>query len=136
MDDHRLRDRPRARGDYMGCSSASRGAVQLTTNGTVRIAVIGGGHMANDVHLPLLASLAESNRVITQVSHQRRSAPLISMMRQKCLDRGAITHAVCEFYKYAPSPHLKAYDHVLDDCIHAIDTVRSICDGDVVHIYS
>ena len=106
----------------------------------VRVAMIGAGGMANNVHYPSLASfpdvqfagicdldesrLAEKHGVITQVSHQRRSAPILVKMREECLKRGPITHAVCEFYKCEPEPHYTARDHMMDDCTHAIDTVR------------
>mgnify|MGYP001490089654 FL=1 len=42
----------------------------------------------------MLAFLAEEKGVITQVSHQRRSSPLLKKMREACLERGTITHAV------------------------------------------
>ena len=47
----------------------------------------------------MLAALAEEKGVITQVSHQRRSSPLLKKMREACVGRGPITHAVCEFFK-------------------------------------
>ena len=113
----------------------------------VRVAMIGAGGMANNVHYPSLASfpdvrfagicdldesrLAEKHGVITQVSHQRRSAPILVKMREECLKRGPITHAVCEFYKCEPEPHYTARDHMMDDCTHAIDTVRWMCGGEV-----
>jgi len=84
----------------------------------------------------MLAGLAEAKRVITQVSHQRRSCPLLVRMREECLARGPITHAVCEFYKCAISPSMGARDHMLDDCVHAIDTVRWMCGGKVEGIDS
>lgn len=83
-----------------------------------------------------LAALAEEHHSITQVSHQRRSSPLLRKVRGECLARGPITHAVCEFYKWAPSPMLGARDHMLDDGVHAIDTLRWICDGEVEGIES
>jgi predicted dehydrogenase len=84
----------------------------------------------------VLAYLAEEKGVITQVSHQRRSSPLLVKMRQECLARGPIVHAVCEFYKYDPRPYLAARDRMMDDGTHAIDTVRWICGGEVVGIES
>src|SRR4051794_529075 len=62
-----------------------------------------------------LAHLAAEKGVITQVSHQRRTCPLLVRMREECLARGPIVHAVCEFYKCAPQPYLEARDHMLDD---------------------
>lgn len=84
----------------------------------------------------MLAHLAERQGVITQVGHQRRSAPLLTMLRAECLKRGPISHAVCEFYKNSPAPMLGARDHMLDDCTHAIDTIRWLCGGEVTAIES
>ena len=84
----------------------------------------------------MLAHVAAQKGVITQVGHQRRSCPLLVTLRRKCLDRGPITHAVCEFFKCAPASFMDARDHMLDDCTHAIDTVRWICGGEVVAIES
>jgi virulence factor len=84
----------------------------------------------------ILAYLASEHKAITQVSHQRRSSPLLEMTRARCLERGPIVHAVCEFYKCAPEPMLGARDHMMDDGVHAIDTLRWMCGGDVVEIDS
>jgi predicted dehydrogenase len=84
----------------------------------------------------VLAHLAEAKGVITQVSHQRRTCPLLVRLRQACSERGPITHAVCEFYKAGPSPYLAARDHMMDDCTHAIDTVRWMCGGEVTGVES
>jgi predicted dehydrogenase len=77
----------------------------------------------------MLAHLAEQKGVITQVSHQRRTSPLLVTLRDALLDRGPIVHAVCEFYKHGPSPMIGARDHMMDDTTHAIDTVRWMCGG-------
>jgi virulence factor len=84
----------------------------------------------------MLAYLADEHKAITQVSHQRRSSPLLEMTRAKCLERGPIVHAVCEFYKCAPESMLGARDHMMDDGVHAIDTLRWMCGGDVVAVDS
>lgn len=84
----------------------------------------------------MLAHLADEKGLITQVSHQRRTSPLLVKLRQACLQKGPIVHAVCEFYKCAPTPYMDARDHMLDDCTHAIDTVRWMCGGEVVAIES
>lgn len=84
----------------------------------------------------MLAHLAARHGLITQVSHQRRSSPLLAKMRQECLKRGPITHAVCEFFKCAPEPTTGPRDHMMDDCTHSIDTVRWMCGGEVVGIES
>lgn len=84
----------------------------------------------------MLAELAERNTLITQVGHQRRSSPLLKKMHAACLERGPISHAVCEFYKYSISPTYGPRDHMMDDCVHAIDTVRWMCGGEVIDIDS
>ena len=81
-----------------------------------------------------LATLAEQNGCITQVSFQRRICPLAVMLRHECLKRGPITHAVCEFYKCAPSPVFACRDHMMDDGVHAIDTLRWMCGGEISRI--
>lgn len=84
----------------------------------------------------MLATLAEKKGVITQVSHQRRSSPLLRKMREACLERGPITHAVCEFFKSNIAPSYGPRDHMMDDCTHSIDTLRWMCGGEVVEIES
>lgn len=82
----------------------------------------------------LLAYAAEKNHCITQVSFQRRACPLLVKLRDECLKRGPITHAVCEFYKCEIKPFVCARDHMMDDGVHAIDTLRWICGGEVIDI--
>ena len=81
-----------------------------------------------------LAYLAEKNGCITQVSFQRRSCPMVVKLREECLKRGPIVHAVCKFYKNSISPFLGGRDHMYDDGVHAIDTLRWLCGGEVVKI--
>lgn len=83
-----------------------------------------------------LAYMAGKNDCITQVSFQRRTCPMVVKLREECLKRGPIFHAICEFYKCSISPFLGARDHMMDDCVHAIDTVRWMCDGEVVNVRS
>jgi predicted dehydrogenase len=84
----------------------------------------------------VLAHLAQKHGCITQVSFQRRSCPMVVKLRDECLKRGPITHAVCRFYKQDIQPFLQARDHMLDDGVHAIDTLRWMCGGEVVKIHS
>jgi len=70
------------------------------------------------------------------VSFQRRSTPLVTMLRDECLKRGPVVHAVCRFYKCAMAPFLGARDHMMDDGVHAIDTLRWICGGEVSRVDS
>lgn len=83
-----------------------------------------------------LAYLAEQKGCITQVSFQRRSTPMVTMLRNECLTRGPITHAVCTFYKCNPGPNTSASGYMLDDGVHAIDTLRWMCAGEVVNVQS
>jgi virulence factor len=84
----------------------------------------------------MLADLAAKRGCITQVSFQRRSCPLLVRLRDECRRRGPIVHAVCRFYKYQLAPMYGARDHMLDDGVHAIDTLRWLGGGEVVKIHS
>ncbi len=84
----------------------------------------------------VLAHLAARHGNITQVGHQRRSAPLLRLLRDECAKRGPIVHAVCEFFKYRIEPDLSSRGHMMDDCVHSIDTVRWMCGGEVVGVES
>lgn len=83
-----------------------------------------------------LAYLAAKNSCITQVSHQRRSSPLLQKMRDECLKKGSLTHAFVEFNKCDIRPMFGARDRMLDDFTHSVDTARWICGGEVVRIES
>lgn len=83
-----------------------------------------------------LAWLAEQKGCITQVSFQRRASPLAVQLRDACLQRGAIVHAQCSFFKCEIQPYLHARDRMLDDGVHAIDTLRWLCGGEVVEVQS
>jgi virulence factor len=83
-----------------------------------------------------LAYLAEANNCITQVGFQRRASPLLRHAQAALADRGPTTHAICSFYKCQPDPMLGARDHMMDDGVHAIDTLRAVCGGEVVDIHS
>ena len=83
-----------------------------------------------------LAHLAEQNKLVTQVSHQRRSAPIMAQVRNRLIARGPIVHGVVEFLKYAPPPTYGARDKMMDDGTHAVDTARWICGGEVVRVES
>lgn len=83
----------------------------------------------------MLAHLAAKHDCLTQVSFQRRTTPMVVKLRNECLARGPIVHAVCRFYKYAITPFVGARDHMLDDGVHAIDTLRWLCGGEVTKIH-
>jgi virulence factor len=71
-----------------------------------------------------LAYLAEKKGCLTQASFQRRSCPMVVQLRDACVQRGPIVH------------YGDARDHMMDDGVHAIDTLRWICGGEVVRIES
>lgn len=83
-----------------------------------------------------LLHLAQEHGCITQVGLQRRTCPLAVELRAQCLQRGPIVHAVCTFYKAQTAHYLGARDHMMDDGVHAIDTLRWMCGGDVVQVQS
>jgi predicted dehydrogenase len=84
----------------------------------------------------ILAALAKESGSITQVGFQRRTTPISVALRNTCLERGPIQHAVVRFYKNDPVPFSGAIDHMLDDGTHAIDTLRWLCGGEVIDIQS
>jgi virulence factor len=83
-----------------------------------------------------LAHLADKHGCITQVSFQRRTCPMVVKLHDECLKRGPISQAVCTFYKCSPQAFLGARDHMMDDSVHAIDTLRWLCGGEVTAIQS
>jgi predicted dehydrogenase len=83
-----------------------------------------------------LAHLADQHGCITQVSFQRRTCPMVVLLRDECLKRGPIVHAECSFFKSEMRPYLHARDHMMDDGVHAIDTLRWMCGGEVVEVQS
>ena len=83
-----------------------------------------------------LAHLAAVGKLVTQVSHQRRSAPILQQVKARLLEKGPVIHGVVEFFKCDITPMLGARDRMMDDGTHAIDTARWICGGEVVRIES
>lgn len=83
-----------------------------------------------------LAYLAQEKGCITQVSFHRRACPMVVHLREECLKRGSIVHAECAFFKCAIGPCLYACDHMMGDGVHAIDTLRWMCGGEVVDVRS
>jgi len=84
----------------------------------------------------MLAEYARQAGVITQVAFQRRSSPLFRKMHAECLKRGPITHGVCQFYKCELNTWPDAHSRAMSDTVHAIDTLRWICGGEVVDVDS
>lgn len=83
-----------------------------------------------------LQVVAQRNGCVTTVAFQRRTTPSVMKLREKCLERGPITHAMVRFYKCAIKDFLGARDHMMDDTVHAIDTLRWACGAEAKHIHS
>ncbi|MCL2320093.1 MAG: Gfo/Idh/MocA family oxidoreductase [Treponema sp.] len=83
-----------------------------------------------------LAAVAKRKGLVTQVSLQRRYTPMVTRLRDECLKRGPITHAVCKFYKNEIKDMLGSRDHMMDDSVHAIDTLRWMAGSEVVKVES
>jgi virulence factor len=81
-----------------------------------------------------LARLAREHGCITQVGFQRRTSPLLERMLAAVREHGDVVHAVCRFYKNDIRPMEIARDHLMDDGVHAIDTLRHLCGGEVVAV--
>ena len=84
----------------------------------------------------MLAHLAEEHDCITQVSFQRRSAPIATKMLQEVRRKGQIIHGVCRFYKFLPSSWIDGIGHPMNDGTHAVDTLRRICGGNPSRVSS
>jgi len=83
-----------------------------------------------------LAHLAQSKGLITQVSHQRRTSPILQQVKARLNEKGPVIHGVVEFFKCDITPMLIARDRMMDDGTHAVDTARWICGGEVVKVES
>lgn len=84
-----------------------------------------------------LTAMASDHGCVTQVSLQRRYTPMVVKLREECLKRGDITHALCKFYKCEVGRSVwGARDHMMDDCIHSIDTLRWLCGSQVAEVES
>ena len=85
----------------------------------------------------LLCALAERHNCVTTVTLQRRTTPVVCRLRDECLKRGPITHALVRFYKCDQQDFVNARDHMMDDCVHSIDTLRWVFgDREVVGLHS
>jgi predicted dehydrogenase len=84
----------------------------------------------------VLEALARRNGCVAAVALQRRATPVVMKLRDECMKRGPITHAMVRFYKCAPSDFLESRDHMMDDCVHSIDTLRWVCGGEAVRVSS
>jgi predicted dehydrogenase len=83
-----------------------------------------------------LTAVAERGNLVTQVSLQRRYTPMIRKLREECLKRGPLTHVVCKFYKSDIRDFLGARDHMMDDTVHSLDTLRWMAGSEITTIHS
>ena len=86
-----------------------------------------------------MAICARKHKVLTGVTFQRRFAPVIRTGRTLCEKRGPVHSAVATFYKNAvgQGPYYKgAMDILTCDAIHAVDTLRYMCGGEVESVAS
>ncbi len=81
-----------------------------------------------------LALLARKKGLITGVTFQRRYSPVVRAARKLCEERGPVHSAVATFYKNSvgAGPYYGgAMDILTCDAIHAVDTLRYLCGGEV-----
>ncbi|HCL28676.1 MAG TPA: gfo/Idh/MocA family oxidoreductase [Candidatus Latescibacteria bacterium] len=81
-----------------------------------------------------LAAIARRQKVHTGVTFQRRFSPLIRQGKARCEARGAVHTAHASFYKnwVGGAPYYKGgMDMLTCDGIHAVDTLRYLCGGEV-----
>jgi len=86
-----------------------------------------------------MAILAHKKALITAVTFQRRFAPVIRTGKKLCEERGPVHSAVATFYKNSvgQGPYYRgAVDILTSDAIHAVDTLRYLCGGEVVSVAS
>ncbi|MBS12245.1 MAG: dehydrogenase [Gemmatimonadetes bacterium] len=87
-----------------------------------------------------LAILARKNKVITGVTLQRRFAPVIRTGKELCEEVGPVHSAEAMFIKYtgpgSPPTYKGAVDQLTVDGVHAVDTLRYLCGGDVESVAS
>ena len=86
-----------------------------------------------------LAVMARRHKVLTGVTFQRRFAPVIRKGKRICEKAGPVHSAVSTFYKHSSGskPYYRgAIDILTSDAIHAVDTLRYLCGGEVVSVAS
>jgi predicted dehydrogenase len=86
-----------------------------------------------------MAILARKKGLITGVTLQRRYSPVVRAARKLCEERGPVHTAAAIFYKntVGGGPYYGgAMDILTCEGIHAVDTLRYLCGGDVVAVAS
>ena len=83
--------------------------------------------------------LAQKNNVLTGVVFYRRFSSLLRKGKAACETKGPVHSAVSTFYKNAVGrgPYSQgAIDALTSDAIHAVDTLRYLCGGEVESVAS
>jgi virulence factor len=94
------------------------------------------------VQARLLAHVAAEHGCLTQVGFQRRHIPAMTALRRRVEERGPIHTASVSFLKSTRdlNRHAGLYDGAIDpltsDGIHAVDTLRWLCGGEVERVVS
>ncbi|MFP4057819.1 MAG: Gfo/Idh/MocA family protein [Candidatus Brocadiia bacterium] len=86
-----------------------------------------------------LALIARRKGVLTAVTFQRRFCPVVCEGKRLCEARGPVHSAVATFYKHTlgQGPYYGgAMDVLTCDGIHAVDTLRALCGGEVEAVAS
>ena len=86
-----------------------------------------------------MAECAARNKVVALCGFQRRYVPLFTSLRKRVEKRGPIHTAVVTFVKCS-YPTASYYNGAIDilscDAVHAVDTLRHYCGGEVVSVAS
>ena len=86
-----------------------------------------------------MAIIARKKGVLTAVTFQRRFCPVVVEGKKAVEERGPVHTAVATFYKNAmgAGPYYGgAADILTCDAIHAVDTLRYMCGGEVLSVAS
>lgn len=86
-----------------------------------------------------MSRCAQRHGVLAMCGFQRRYVPLITAMRQRVEARGPLHTVVATFVKCS-YPAASYYDGAIDllscDAVHAVDSLRHLCGGDVLAVAS
>ncbi|RKY63787.1 MAG: gfo/Idh/MocA family oxidoreductase [Candidatus Latescibacterota bacterium] len=88
-----------------------------------------------------MARAAERNACITMVGFNRRFIPLLVKAKERVETHGPVLQAVATFYKNLVGAESYPYyggavDILTCDAVHAVDTLRWMCGGEVVSVVS
>lgn len=86
-----------------------------------------------------LAILARNHKALTGVTFQRRFAPVVRRGKALCEKRGPVHSAVATFYKNSvgQATYCRGVMDILSgDAVHAVDTLRYLCGGEVESVAS